>query len=56
MISDAEMVTLSMMQALPGYTSEIRWLRFARKHLRHLFGLSHGNGQQSGLRDIPWVP
>src|SRR5665647_677940 len=37
MISDAEMVTLSVMQALLGFTSEARWLRFARKHLRHLF-------------------
>ena len=36
-ISDAEMVTLSVMQALLGYTSEARWLRFAREHLRHLF-------------------
>src|SRR5665647_527849 len=37
MISDAEMVTLSVMQALLGYTSEARWLRFAGEHLRHLF-------------------
>src|SRR5665811_533872 len=36
-ISDAEMVTLSVMQALLGYTSEARWLRFAGEHLRHLF-------------------
>ena len=36
-ISDAEMVTLSVMQALAGYTSEARWLRFAGEHLRHLF-------------------
>jgi len=36
-ISDAEMVTLSVMQALLGFTSEARWLRFAREHLRHLF-------------------
>jgi hypothetical protein len=25
------------MQALPGFTSEARWLRHARAHLRHLF-------------------
>jgi hypothetical protein len=37
MISDAEMVTLSVMQALLGHTSEARWLRFAGEHLRHLF-------------------
>ena len=36
-ITDAEMVTLSVMQALLGHTSEARWLRFAGEHLRHLF-------------------
>ena len=36
-ISDAEMVTLAVMQALLGHTSEARWLRFADEHLRHLF-------------------
>jgi len=36
-ICDAEMVTLSVMQALLGHTSEARWLRFAGEHLRHLF-------------------
>jgi hypothetical protein len=37
LLSDAELVTLSMMQAMLGYTSEARWLRHARAHLRHLF-------------------
>src|SRR2546429_3387972 len=36
-LSDAELVTLAVMQALLGYTSESRWLRYARAHLRHLF-------------------
>jgi DDE family transposase len=36
-ISDAELVTLAVMQALLGYVSEARWLRYARGHLRHLF-------------------
>jgi hypothetical protein len=36
-ICDAELVTLSVMQALLGHTSEARWLRFADEHLRHLF-------------------
>ncbi|WP_157524382.1 IS982 family transposase [Jiangella alkaliphila] len=36
-ISDAELVTLAVMQALLGFTSEARWLRHARAHLRHLF-------------------
>lgn len=36
-LSDAELVTLSMTQAMLGYTSEARWLRYARADLRHLF-------------------
>lgn len=32
-ISDAEMVTLAVMQALLGYPSEARWLRYAHAHL-----------------------
>jgi hypothetical protein len=36
-LSDAELVTLAVMQALLGFTSEARWLRHAREHLRHLF-------------------
>jgi hypothetical protein len=36
-ISDAELVTLAVMQALLSFTSEARWLRHARAHLRHLF-------------------
>ncbi len=37
-LSDAELVTLAVLQALLGFTSEARWLRYARAHLRHLFG------------------
>jgi len=37
-LSDAELVTLAVMQALLGFTAEARWLRYARAHLRHLFG------------------
>ena len=36
-ISDAELVTLAVLQALLGFTSEARWVRHARAHLRHLF-------------------
>ena len=36
-LSDAELVTLAMMQTILGFTSEARWLRHARAHLRHLF-------------------
>src|SRR6266536_247942 len=36
-LSDAELVTLAVMQALLGFPSEARWLRYARAHLGHLF-------------------
>jgi Transposase DDE domain len=36
--TDAELVTLAVMQALLGFTSEARWLRHAHARLRHLFG------------------
>jgi Transposase DDE domain len=36
-LNDAELVTLAVMQALLGYTSESRWLRHAHAHLGHLF-------------------
>ena len=36
-LGDAEPVTLATMQAILGYTSEAKWLRHARAHLRHLF-------------------
>jgi GNAT superfamily N-acetyltransferase len=36
-ISDAELVTMAVMQALLGFASEARWLRHASAHLRHLF-------------------
>jgi hypothetical protein len=36
-LADAELLTLCVMQALLGFTSEARWLRYARTHLRALF-------------------
>jgi hypothetical protein len=36
-VTDAELVTLAVMAALLGFTSERRWLRFAREQLRTLF-------------------
>ncbi len=36
-LTDVELVTLAMMQAMLGFTSEAKWLRRARAHLRHLF-------------------
>jgi len=38
-LSDAEVVTLAVMSALLGYTSERRWLRRAGRDFRHLFSL-----------------
>jgi len=36
-LSDAELVTMAVMQALLMFRSERRWLRYMRKHLRGLF-------------------
>src|SRR4051812_32653331 len=36
-ITDAELITLAVMAALLRFTSEARWLRYARAHLGHLF-------------------
>jgi len=36
-LADAELVTLAVMQALLGFTSEARWLRYARVHLNAMF-------------------
>jgi hypothetical protein len=35
-LSDAELVTLAVLQALLGFESEARWIRFAHARLRHL--------------------
>jgi hypothetical protein len=36
-ITDAEMITLAVLAALLGFTSETRWLRYAHAHLRPWF-------------------
>ena len=36
-ITDAELITVSVMQALLGYHDESRWIRYARRSLVHLF-------------------
>jgi hypothetical protein len=52
-ISDAELVTLCVMQALLGFPSEARWLRHARAHLRHLFPYLPGQpGYNKRLRKL----
>src|SRR5665811_355392 len=52
-ISDAELVTLAVMQALLGHTSERRWLRYARKHLIGMFPALPGqSGYNKRLRKL----
>src|SRR6202451_1127874 len=50
-LSDAELVTLAVMSALLGYTSERRWLRRAGGDFRHLFPcLPQQSGYNKRLR------
>ena len=52
-ISDAELITLAVMAALAGYTSERRWLRHARQHLSSMFpDLPHQSGYNKRLRKL----
>ncbi|HEY0639863.1 MAG TPA: IS982 family transposase [Pseudonocardiaceae bacterium] len=51
MLTDAELVTLAVMQALLGFTSEARFLRHARARLGHLFRYLPGqSGYNKRLR------
>jgi hypothetical protein len=50
-LTDAELLTLAVMQALGGCVSEARWLRYARTHLRGLFPYLPGqSGYNKRLR------
>ncbi len=52
-ITDAELVTLAVMAALLGFTSERRWLRFARAQLPALFPyLPNQPGYNKRLRNL----
>jgi hypothetical protein len=52
-ITDAEMLTLAVMQALLGFTSEDRFLRYARKHLLGMFpNLPRQSGYNKRLRKL----
>jgi Transposase DDE domain len=52
-LSDAEVVTLAVLQALLGYASEARWLRHARAHLRTWFPYLPGqSGYNKRLRKL----
>ncbi|GHD38002.1 hypothetical protein GCM10007147_46100 [Nocardiopsis kunsanensis] len=50
-LSDADLITLALMQALLGYTNETRWLRYARTHLSEQFPyLPQQSGYNKRLR------
>ena len=50
-LSDAELVTVAVMQALLGFSSETRWLRYAHQHLRDMFPyLPNQSGYNKRLR------
>ena len=52
-ITDAELLTLAVMQALLGFTSETRWLRYARAHLLGMFpALPQQSGYNKRLRKL----
>lgn len=52
-ISDAELLTVAVLQALLGYVSEARWLRHARRDLGHLFPRLPGqSGYNKRLRKL----
>lgn len=52
-LNDAEALTLAVLQALLGYVSEARWLRFARHQMRHLFPYLPGQpGYSKRLRKL----
>jgi hypothetical protein len=52
-ITDSELITLAVMQALLGFTSETRWLRYTHSHLRHLFPyLPQQSGFNKRLRKL----
>ncbi len=52
-ITDAELLTLAVLQALLGFTSERRWLRHARTHLLSMFpDLPRQSGYNKRLRKL----
>ena len=50
-LSDAELICVSVLQALLGFTSETRWLRWAKTNMAHLFPyLPRQSGYNKRLR------
>lgn len=53
LISDAEVLTLAVMQALLGFTSEARWLRHVNAHLAQMFpDLPQQSGYNKRVRKL----
>ena len=55
-LSDAELLCLAVAQQLLGYSSETRWIRYARAHLTGMFpGIPQQSGYNKtapGCRDV----
>jgi hypothetical protein len=52
-ITDAELITLAVMSALLGFTTERRWLRYACRHLAAMFPTLPGqSGYNKRLRKL----
>ena len=55
-LSDAELITLAVMQALLGFTKETQWLRYAKTHLSQQFPYLPGQpGYNKRLRAAPFL-
>lgn len=55
-LSDAELLTLAVMSALMGFTSERRWLRYANGHLAGMFPALIGqSGYNKRIRKAFWL-
>lgn len=56
LLSDSELVCLAVAQALLGYDSEARWLRYANKHLSGMFPYLRSERATASAfgRHCPW--
>src|SRR5260370_10915645 len=55
-VSDAELLTMAVMSALLGFTSERRWLRYVTKNLAGMFPRRIGqSGDNKRIRKAFWL-
>lgn len=55
-LSDAELITLAVMQALLGFTKEAQWIRYAKTHLQQQFRYLPGqSGYNKRLRNVAFL-